>query len=225
MLWKGEPVVVLDPRRADRESATHEMGHAIFEVLQNQGASDAPNASAAQSFRLKIADIYLRLSVTKKTAAGIRMTDPTQWARGMKGPLSHRPEHPRENPDEFFASAMTAFTINKKGFIAAIQRAVKEDSAVKAPADELLKLLGQVTDVQQKTTHAPPKETPEAERQKTTDAKQETDIPAEDEPSAAEGALKGIPATHTIEEESSIFLNWLIHPDARPERDSIGSKR
>lgn len=142
-LWEGKPVLMLDPPDATVETAAHEMGHAIFHALETQAESKTKDAAKAANFRLKVADIYARLSQTKEFTegnethpAGLWIADPSQW-----GPPGSAKEHPWQDPDEFFASAKEAYQVNRKGFVGAIARFKKLDPAVAGPATELLALL------------------------------------------------------------------------------------
>lgn len=142
-LWKGTPVLALQPSDASVETAAHEMGHAIFFALAKRGESQEKDAAGSRNFRLAVADIYARLGDTDPLTidgethpAGLWIADPSQWAPGSAK------EHPWQDPDEFFASAKAAFQINRKGFQAAIARATRADRRVAAPARELLALLG-----------------------------------------------------------------------------------
>lgn len=138
----GVPVLMIDPADADLPTIAHEMGHGVFHYLKGRGASKEKDAASAGAFRLKMGDIYARLSATKEVeidgdsiAAGLWMVDPSQWSPGSKR------EHPWDDPDEFFASAKAAFQTDRKGLQASIAKFSKIDPAVAAPARELMALL------------------------------------------------------------------------------------
>jgi len=149
--YQDKPVLVLDPPDANGETATHEIGHAIFE--QYRRTSGQPK-SATKDVGLIIADIYLRLASTKvvqdnerdasgnvkqvEHQAGLWIADPSQWSKTLAT------EHPWDNADEFFASARKAYLLDQKGFKAAIDKFTKLDSDVKAPAKELLAVLSRL---------------------------------------------------------------------------------
>ena len=108
--YQGKPVLVLDPSDANGETATHEIGHAIFEQYRR---TSGQAKSATRDVGLIIADIYLRLADTivlqdnerdssgnVKQAdhpAGLWIADPSQWSKTLAT------EHPWDNADEFFA--------------------------------------------------------------------------------------------------------------------------
>lgn len=97
--WQHKPVLMLDPKNADTETAAHEMGHAIFVALQKRAQSEAKDArhpaavlavervrramfgeflaslfstDAAEAgyFGLMVADIFAQLSATKRVTIG-----------------------------------------------------------------------------------------------------------------------------------------------------------
>jgi hypothetical protein len=148
--YKNKPVLVLAPSDANSETATHEIGHAIFD--QYRRTSGQPKST--KDVGVIIADIYLRLSATTvvqdneretsgnvKSAdhpAGLWIADPSQWSKSLAS------EHPWDDADEFFASARKAYLLDQKGFRAAINKFTKLDSNVKGPAQELLAVLSQL---------------------------------------------------------------------------------
>ena len=202
-MWDGKPTLLLDPSNADRETAAHEMGHAIFVHLQKRAQSTEKDNAKAGNFRLKIADIYTRLQQTKSFTvgkgtdeavepAGLWIADPPQWG----GPREAG-EHPWDNAEEFFASAKAAFQINRKGFESAIARFAKIDPAVEAPAKELLALLEMLLE----KGELPSGDLPEARA------------------AAAQTALKGIPGASTVEGAVPSFeMNMLLNPGNRPRQ-------
>jgi len=147
--YQGKPVVALDrSEHVDAPSATHEMGHAVFADLRSQITGDDTSNDAA----LVITDIFLKLANTKlmktKTAsgdelelpAGLLMVDPSQWSPGSAS------EHPWQDADEFFASALKAYVLNPKGLEKAIAKAKKRDSTIGPLAKELLAVLKDVSE-------------------------------------------------------------------------------
>lgn len=150
-LWYGQPVLMLSPEQANPQTTAHEMGHAVNYALGLRSTSSAANAGDAGNFRLRIAAIFHQLGTTKKVTlraksdeggekeeehrAGHWMVDRSQWLSG--GTL----EHPWHNPDEFFASATSAHQTDRAALRKSIDRFVKIDPAVAAPAKELLTLL------------------------------------------------------------------------------------
>lgn len=196
-LWEGKPVLMLDPTEARRQTAAHEMGHAIFYYLEKRAESKEADAARAGNFRLKIADIYARLANTKEAtvgedviAAGLWIADPSQWSPGSAK------EHPWQDADEFFASAKAAFQINRKGFEKTIARFKKIDPAVGPPAKELIALL----DAFFTKGDLPSKGLPEARA------------------TAARKELERISGVSKVEDTAgtSPLLYWLIHPEKRP---------
>jgi hypothetical protein len=149
--YQDKPVLVLDPPNANNETATHEIGHAVFEQYsRTSGEAKSPTKGVA----VAIADIFLRLAGTKSVQenerdergnprqaehpAGLWIADPSQWSKTLET------EHPWQDADEFFASARKAYLLDPKGFRAAIDKFGELDSAVKPPARELLAFLSQL---------------------------------------------------------------------------------
>ena len=142
-----KPILVLAPELATGATATHEAGHAVFEAIRK--------SKTGQDTLLRVADIYSRLMATKDTEATTRATDgttqketaasgmwpfdPSQWSKTISS------EHPHQDPDEFFASALEAYKTDRKGLEAAIAKFAKKDPAGAAPAKEMLKLLDELT--------------------------------------------------------------------------------
>jgi hypothetical protein len=198
-LLNGDPVLMLDPPNADAATAAHEMGHAIFHALEEMGSSGSKQAAGASAFRLRIADIYLRLSDTKEHTigdqthpAGLWIADPSQWA----GSGEH--EHPWDDPDEFFASAREAWQMNQAGFMKAIARLTKVDPKVKQPATELVGLLKEFLNKNRLRDTKLPK-------QRAEDASKE---------------LAGIRSPSKVEDTimNGTPLDWLVHPENRPKK-------
>jgi hypothetical protein len=198
-LFDGDPVLMLDPSNADAATAAHEMGHAIFHALDQIGSSGSKQAGPASAFRLRIADIYLRLSETKEHTvdehthpAGLWIADPSQWA--PKGAM----EHPWDDPDEFFASAREAWVIDRRGFTDAIARMTKIDPKVKKPAQELVALLAAFLGKGQ---------LPKAG-------------PAKANVKAATEELKRIKAVSSVKDTimGGTLLDWLVNPENRPKK-------
>ena len=207
-LWEGKPVLALDRQNLDIETAAHEMGHAIFYALRNKAESTNKDAAKAGNFRLLIADIYARLSQTMEHTegksthpAGLWIADPSQWQPGADS------EHPWQDPDEFFASAKAAFQMDRAGFESAIAKFTKIDPKVKAPASELLSLLGSFL----KKGSLPENGVPKARA-----AAAKTELDRETGVSKVEDTLS-----------SSPLLEWLVNPATRPQtrkpRPSLGS--
>lgn len=194
--WQGTPVLMLDHDDATAATATHEMGHAIFDALGRRAVSKAKGAAGAMNLRLRIADIYARLMATTHApestkSFGILIADPPTWGSETES------EHPWADPDEFFASARKAFVLNPKGFKAAIKRATAIDKNVGPPAQELLSLLGEFA-----AGRLPSKGVPKGRLE-----------------DAQEAMLR---ATGVSQIESTVMpntpLDWLLHPDHRPQR-------
>jgi hypothetical protein len=142
--YQQKPTVIVDHAAVDPRTVRHEMGHAIFDYYKN-------SAKAPKNAALRIADLYARLKDTKKVQlslkrregavdatlpAGIWIAEPSQWSD------SELSQHPRDDADEFFASARSGFSSSKKGLKAAIGRLSKRDRSVKSLAEELLEILG-----------------------------------------------------------------------------------
>ena len=200
----GVPVLMLDPSHVQVPTAAHEMGHGVFHYLKERGSSKEKDAAGASAFRLKMGDIYARLSATKEVeidgltvAAGLWIADPSQWSPGSAK------EHPWQDPDEFFASAKAAFQTDRKGLEASIAKFGKIDPAVKAPAKELLALLESFLG----KGKLPAKAGLSAERAKTAQAELERET----------GVSK---AEETIMPGS--LLDWLLHPANRPKKPKAG---
>lgn len=199
-LWKGKPVLMINPDDAAKETVAHEMGHAILHALEQQAGSGTKDTSRAGHFRMRLADIYARLGETKKVTeggktkpAGYWMVDPSQWSRDGKS------EHPWEDPDEFFASAKEGYQMNRKGLEASISRFKKEDPAVGGPAKELLSLLDAF--FQQRRLPA-------------------TGVP-EKRASRAKEAWEKATGISNIEETilPNTPLEWLVNPQKRPGQE------
>ncbi len=142
---------MLDPSDANGETATHEMGHAVFDFYWTIASQ---SKSASKDVEIIIVDIYSRLARTKlvqgnerdasgnrkqmEHPAGLWIADPSQWSKTLAT------EHPWENADEFFASARKAYLLDQKGFKAAIEKFAKLDPNVKAPAKELIAALSRL---------------------------------------------------------------------------------
>jgi hypothetical protein len=196
----GVPVLMLDPDDANGATAAHEMGHGLFYALEQLGASPEKGAASGSAFRLKIADIYARLSRTKPVTiddksvpAGVWPVDPSQWSPGSPH------EHPWDGPDEFFASAEAAFQTNRKGLETAIAKFTKIDPAVAAPAKELLELLASFLG----KGKLPAKHGLSAERK----GAAETELARDVGVSKVEDTI--MPGTP---------LDWLLHPANRPKK-------
>jgi RHS repeat-associated protein len=135
--YKGQPILSLDDQgKLDEETVTHEMTHPLFEALRAQ-------VSKGNDSALVIVELFEKLAGTApmeglggiEASAGLLMVDPSQWAPGSE------PEHPWKDADEFFASAMAGYQINRKGLEKSIAAAGKHDKAVKQPGKDLLKAL------------------------------------------------------------------------------------
>ena len=142
-LWEGKPVLMLDPSDAEAKTAAHEMGHAIFHALESQAESKTKDAAKAGHFRLRVADIYARLSQTKNFtegdethAAGLWIADPSQWVSGGAK------EHPWADPDEFFASVKEAYQVNRKGFERAISALQESRSSGGGASERVARFIG-----------------------------------------------------------------------------------
>ncbi len=194
-LWKGRPVLMLDPKNADRATVAHEMGHAVLDALGRQAAAAGKQGVAALDLRTRITDVFLRLSATKPTSndnsvgVGITMVDPSFWS-----PPSAE-EHPQSNPDEFFASAKEAYQIDPKALNKSIARATKADPTVAAPAKDMMALLEALYG----KGSAPTQKLPQ------------------DRQAATEKISFGLPPNN-IEDTAALspLLNLLISPDTRP---------
>lgn len=142
--YLGKPIIVLSNEEATPATAAHEMGHPIFDYYRN--SPKAPNEAA-----LKVVDLYLQLSDTRKIPgsiifpdrqeqvnlpAGLWFSDPPNWSKNR---LS---EHPEENADELFASTREAYLLNKTGLQNAIKKFSKHDPKVTGPATGLIALIG-----------------------------------------------------------------------------------
>jgi hypothetical protein len=199
--WNGVPVLMLDPSNAQAPTAAHEMGHGVFHYLKGRGASKEKDSAGAAAFRLKIGDIYARLSATKeieidekKVAAGLWIADPSQWSPGSPH------EHPWQDPDEFFASAKSAFQTDRKGLEAAIAKFSKVDPAVAAPARELIALLEEFLG----KGKLPKSSGLSEDRKKTAEA----ELGRESGVSKVEDTLGAL----------STLLSYLLDPSTRPKR-------
>jgi hypothetical protein len=198
-LWGGRPALMIDPKNADSETVAHEMGHAVLDALGHQAAAGGGAGAAAADLRIRIADVFARLSATKPATkdiafgVGVMMVDPPSWAPKLA------PEHPYQDADEFFASAKAAYQIDAKALQASIARATKIDPAVAAPAKDLMALLDAMFG---KGSTAPAGKLP-TERQ-----------------AAAEKELGRFKSTGDVETSTvtSWLLNLLINPGARPRK-------
>ena len=134
ILLDGEPIVELVAQQGDvsAPSMTHEMGHAIFNDWRDS--------------RRDVARVicYIFLTVTAGASAsqfatlpGIRMVTQPEWNAN-----SNIIDHPQGNVDEFWASSLTAFLVNRNGLKNSIDRATKADPVrVTKPGQNLLTLL------------------------------------------------------------------------------------
>jgi hypothetical protein len=209
-LFRGAPVLMLDPNEASEDTVTHEMGHALFHYFGVQAASSGTAANKAGNLRLHIGDVYVRLGRTKPLTAkatldkdeehpvGHWMVDPTQWHPGSKA------EHPWDDPDEFFASAKEAYQTDRRALTRSIEKAVKLDGAVRGPGAELLDLLDNLF----RSERLP-----------------ERGLPSARETPAEKALEKGTGISNvedTLTSRADEPLGWLLDPRNRPEPEDAG---
>ncbi|MFT3714204.1 MAG: hypothetical protein QM817_41605 [Archangium sp.] len=134
--FNDKPMLVIDRQYADAPTVAHEAGHAVLESFR-VGKND--------DVMLRTADIYNRLQATKpvsikgdSAASGMWPFDPSQWSK------SGSSEHPWQNADEFFASAVSAWRSDRAGLEKAIAKFEKEDPAGAKPAREMLAMLDEL---------------------------------------------------------------------------------
>jgi hypothetical protein len=146
-LFRGRPMLLVETKNVDRSTGVHETGHAFFHYLRSLDGSSDPQADAP----VQAAHIYLRLDGTTNTKVrgkdsdgtaktvegpvGLMMLDPTAWSK--RGVF----EHPADDADEMFASALEAFLTDRPALEKAIKNAVRADAGVREPGAELLTLL------------------------------------------------------------------------------------
>jgi hypothetical protein len=198
-LWNDEPVIFFDRLKdmTDVSRTAHEMAHAIYDALRRQALGKGPGAARAAAFRLRVADIFRRLGATALTtggtphAVGHVMVSQSQWQPGAD------PEHPWQDPDEFFAAALNGYKFGRPGLQTAIQEAIRLDASVELPANELLELLRMLVELEAISV---PTLTPERKR-------------------AAEDALRRTGAPDTVADRmtsgSNHVLLLLLDPSAR----------
>jgi hypothetical protein len=144
--YNGAPVVVLSPQGVTAAAAVHEADHAVFESLRS---AEGPEAETKHSTVARLGELFNVLSrtthvskVTRQVAerqpVGLLMLDPTQWSGEPKT------EHPWENADEMFASALEGLVTNPAGLRRAIHEAVRIDRHVDGPAKELMDLVSTI---------------------------------------------------------------------------------
>jgi hypothetical protein len=142
----GKPMLVIAPEFATRATAAHESGHAVVEQLR-LGKNDDALVRAADIYGRLMNTTSTELSVKKGDGSKEKMTlpsglwpfDPTQWSKDGTA------EHPGDNVDEFFASALSAYRTDRKGLEAAITKFAKIDPAGARPAREMLALLDELS--------------------------------------------------------------------------------
>ena len=207
--FDGNPVLMLSADDVNEETAAHEMGHALFDFYKARAVESGAEEVPAGDVRLFIADIYSRLasSTQKKItiggtehehAVGYWMVNPSQWQPGGK------PEHPWDDPDEFFASAKAAYQINRRGLEKAIQRATKIDPAVKKPAQDLIDLLDDLLSSSKLPTRTVPAARTSAARKELGRVGRPSDVET------------------TLTQRADEPLGWLLEPRNRPEPEEVG---
>lgn len=139
-LFKGEPVLVIDPSDANVGTVSHEMGHAVFHFLNNNKDAKINKSLKTEDWVLNLMDIFLQLKdINLKKDKDNEITanfivDPTEWNPGAKA------EHPTD-VDEFFASAKEAFQTNKKALQGTFAKYGKQNKKVAELGDRLIALL------------------------------------------------------------------------------------
>jgi hypothetical protein len=139
--YDNKPMLVIDRQYATAATVSHESGHAVLEAARLAKNDDV---------MLRTADIYNRLMATKSVTvgpkgdemtepAGILPFDPSQWSKGGSS------EHPWQNADEFFASALSAYRTDRTALVAAIAKFEKLDPAGAAPAKEMLAMFDELS--------------------------------------------------------------------------------
>jgi len=138
----GQPVLIIDPKEFDAQTVVHETIHGVTDHLRQQSQGTGAQAANAKKFLDKVADIFLQLSgLTINVSPGnpvvaTNLVDPS-ILNPQKGP-----EHPGQNMDEFLASAVAAYLLNKTLLKQKIQEFGKKDPKVKQAGNELMELLG-----------------------------------------------------------------------------------
>ncbi|WP_214227647.1 DUF4157 domain-containing protein [Pedobacter sp. B4-66] len=139
-LFKGEPVLVIDPADANVGTVSHEMGHAVFHYLNNNKEAKINKSLKTEDWILNLTDIFLQLrdiNLQKDKDNQITanfIVDPTEWDPGAKA------EHPTD-VDEFFASAKEAFHANKKALEDTFAKYGKQNKKVVELGNRLIALL------------------------------------------------------------------------------------
>lgn len=150
-----------DFENAAVETAVHEASHAVFESHSHPDAAK-PGDLAPDTFALRWADLYLRLSSTKPVdvpalpfkkakpplkagdsakPAGLVMVTDGLWSAGAA-----TDGHPWDGVDEFFASAHGAFVTDEALLRELIAHFSGADGSIKAAGAELIALLKSLKD-------------------------------------------------------------------------------
>lgn len=198
-MYKKKPLLLLDHHDVDASTAIHEAGHALFDALRF-------SFKAQPDVALRVADIHARLSATAAVnanerkagrarsadhPAGLWIFDPSQWSKTLNT------EHPWDDPDELFASALEAHRTDRKGVEKAIAKFARRDPAAAAPARELLALIDGLQ-------NAPTQQ-------------QALDQNAE---ATARAELERLRRAGTVEDtlDLSPTLKWALQPETMPQR-------
>jgi hypothetical protein len=143
-LWNGRPVILMDElvKLSEATQTVHEMGHAVYDALARLALTRGPRANRALALRILLGDLFVRLGGTRETdlngrgiPCGLLMVDPSEWSPGTP------PEHPWEDPDEFFASALEAYQIDREALDRSVTKWSAFDASIAVLAKELLALL------------------------------------------------------------------------------------
>lgn len=131
-LYEGKSILMLSPKDATGGVATHEAGHAVFHALR---------AEHGQDVALRVTDVYRRLANTKPKdgrPAGLLIFDPSQWSKTIPS------EHPWDDADEMFASALRAYHTDRPALMKTIARFDKIDPAAGRAARDLVAILDEL---------------------------------------------------------------------------------
>jgi hypothetical protein len=141
----GQPVLIIDPKEFNAQTVVHETVHGVTDHLRQQSQGTSAQAANAKNFLDKATDIFLQLSgLTIEVSPGNPMT-----ATNLVDPSilnsKELAEHPGTSVDEFLASAVAAYLLNRKRLEKKIQEFGNRNPRVMKAGNELMELLGALT--------------------------------------------------------------------------------
>jgi Domain of unknown function (DUF4157) len=140
----GQSALFIKPEEFTAGTGAHESMHDVTDVLLHQSQGSGPQAGGAKNVLDQVADIFVQLGqltikVGKVEEAATNIVDPQ-----ILNP-KQTPEHPGDNMDEFFSSAVEVYTVYRALFLKKIEEFKKTNPQLKDPTDKLIKLLDDFT--------------------------------------------------------------------------------